>query len=186
MADPDAMDIDNGVMGMLCAYFDTVSWLNSCIASRECVSRLIRPGAGSFKPKVIGQKNLGDHINEICSDRSVMRKAGSNKTLWKLVLQNNVLDHMFINFHFCLKAFLKASYPPSACQALDDLVMSLPDPDGGQAVTTLVPNSTVSELWLPLHVFDFSPNGKNGCRVLPKYNHHVVKGLFDSCLLVYE
>lgn len=35
-------------------------------------------------------------------------------------------------------------------------------------VTTIVPNNSVDQFWLPLSAFDFAPNGKNGCGELAK------------------
>lgn len=42
----------------------------------------------------------------------------------------------------------------------------VPDPDAGRAPITVVPNATVDSFWLPLHAFDYSSDGKNGCGVV--------------------
>ena len=54
-------------------------------------------------------------------------------------------------------------------EAVQHLVVDRFDPDSRSRPTlSLVPQSSLTEFFLPLNFFDVSPNGKNGCGGLKK------------------
>ena len=55
-------------------------------------------------------------------------------------------------------------------KVVKNLVVDRFDPESKQRPTlSLVPQSSLSEFWLPLNYFDISPAGKNGCGGFEKY-----------------
>ena len=54
-------------------------------------------------------------------------------------------------------------------QAMWDLVDSNPTADFDKGYLQLTPNASMEEFWLPLHAFDYSEHGKNGCGGVQKH-----------------
>lgn len=55
-------------------------------------------------------------------------------------------------------------------QVVHSLVVGRFDPEGiSRPTLSLVPQDSLQEVWLPLHLFDIGPSAKNGCLVLAKH-----------------
>ena len=65
---------------------------------------------------------------------------------------------------------IDSEHMPLRSKVVKNLVLDRFDPESKQRPTlSLVPQSSLSEFWLPLNYFDISPTGKNGCGEFKKY-----------------
>lgn len=76
MADDDKADNGSGPIEEIKAYFKTVPWIYYKIGSSVHYELICDGGLTVFcllvGPEVIGQKNLGQHLNEVFADRNKM------------------------------------------------------------------------------------------------------------------
>lgn len=95
-------------------------------------------GLQRLRTEVIGQRNLGDHIISIFPEKSQLHQA---------------------------QLFFICPPPHETCflEAIDELVNTEPPL---KRHLTLAPNASTDEFWLGLGSFDYTPEGKNGCRRL--------------------
>ena len=66
----------------------------------------------------------------------------------------------------------------NCCEAVQHIIVDRFKGDAKPELT-LVPRESHQELWLPLHCFDLSPEGKNGCSLTWHHNNLFI--LFSTC-----
>ena len=93
------------------------------------------------KPKVLSQKNIGEHLATVFADRDRMTQVKG-----------------CLNMFFTKKTWLCPSL-----KAIDQFVTSPFGVPHGKPHMTTVPNRSMEEFWLGLDCFDYSADGKNGC-----------------------
>lgn len=116
--------------------------------------------------KVVSKKNLGQHLNDVFHDRDLMKKVSDPICIFLcyratlLVSCSIVVKNMWLS----LLAFVGNVFQLG--EALDKFVTSQADGANTRNVLTVVPNSSLSEFWCPLHYFDYSADCKNGCALI--------------------
>ena len=151
MATEATMDIEQGPIGTLCAYFDTVTWWSDLFHFNFFGPDLPNNG----KSPIINSYLF------VLGNRKPSRWLPTR--IWVIISMNFAKIVMWCaRWGSQLNSSQGWTSPP--CQAIEELVMSTGPIQDDRAVRSMVPNESVDQFWLPLHAFDFGPDGKNGCQ----------------------
>ena len=136
------------------------------------------------------EKNLGDYLYEKWGHcKGSFKQAWilddirlKISDLWKLksVLYGGSWCIKYYNYR--INQFLQINFTRLNCQVFQHLVIDRFIGDEKPELT-LVPQEKRDEVWLPLHAFDFSPSGKNGC-ILTQTYMDVLVVLLCCCVVV--
>lgn len=181
MMEDEPETTNTAVVDKLCAYLDTVSCLSLCwnFVWTLCYSQMLSVLLWVYKKnQVLAKKNLGDHINEVFSDRDKMKKVTG-----KFIAMG--FWFFYVGKHTMIS--ISKTWSTPLRKVLQDNVMALDDPHGlTRHYLTSVPSTSMAEFWLPLSAFDYSAQAKNGCPLAWKWKethnthtHTLTKLLLD-------
>lgn len=141
----EAECIGGGALAQIKTYFDTVTWdllsieflfsFSLVALDFQFINSINLP---LHEPKVVANKNLGVHVNEVFGGSTRLVEMG-----WYKVLQDCII-----------------CWFPETPKAMDRLLT--PDASS-KSLATMIPTNSLDDFYLPLSAFDLTAGAKNGC-----------------------